>query len=67
MPPSWLDNINSWASNYDIDNYGSQLELAYPYFLYIPASPIDYDTITDTGTLVSYYLTNIIYTYLPFA
>ena len=42
-PLNWRDDKNAWLSNFDIDNVLVQFEEKYQDFLYIQASPIDYD------------------------
>jgi hypothetical protein len=42
-PPEWTKNPNEWLSNFDIANVLKQYEEAYPEFIFIEPSPIDFD------------------------
>lgn len=50
-PPEWNSNPNEWLTNYDILGVLDQYEIAYPYFLFLGPSPIDFDT-KISGTCV---------------
>lgn len=43
-PPEWDTNPNEWLTNYDILDVLNQYEIAYPQFLFLGPSPIDFDT-----------------------
>lgn len=43
-PPEWDANPNEWLTNYDILDVLDQYEIAYPHFLFLGPSPIDFDT-----------------------
>jgi len=43
-PPEWNSNPNEWLTNYDILDVLDQYEIAYPKFLFLGPSPIDFDT-----------------------
>ena len=45
-PTSWKRNRNEWLSNVDIHNVMEQYEEAYPSFLFLGPSPIDFDDTT---------------------
>lgn len=57
-PQSWNKNINEWLSNIDITNVLNQYEEAYPAFVFIGATPIDFDTY-DKNTCVFPALCNL--------
>jgi hypothetical protein len=42
-PPEWDTNPNEWLTNYDILDVLNQYEIAYPQFLFLGPSPIDFD------------------------
>lgn len=42
-PPEWNTNPNEWLTNYDILDVLDQYEVAYPQFLFLGPSPIDFD------------------------
>lgn len=58
-PLEWSDNPNTWLSNSEIDRVMFQLQRVYPFFLYISATPVDYDTIDENGDYVSEMLAKI--------
>lgn len=43
-PPEWEKNPNEWLTNYDILDVLDQYQTAYPQFLFLGPSPIDFDT-----------------------
>lgn len=43
-PPEWETNPNEWLTNYDILDVLDQYETAYPQFLFLGPSPIDFDS-----------------------
>jgi hypothetical protein len=43
-PPEWEKNPNEWLTNYDILDVLNQYETAYPQFIFLGPSPIDFDT-----------------------
>lgn len=43
QPAEWRENPTTWLSNYDILNVLDQYEVAYPSFLFIGPTPIDFD------------------------
>jgi hypothetical protein len=43
-PPEWDKNPNEWLTNYDILDVLNQYETAYPQFVFLGPSPIDFDT-----------------------
>lgn len=42
-PPEWDANPNEWLTNYDILDVLNQYAIAYPQFLFLGPSPIDFD------------------------
>jgi hypothetical protein len=46
-PAEWNTKSNAWLSNYDIDAVIQQYEEAYPEFLFLGPTPIDFDKIKD--------------------
>lgn len=42
-PPEWNEDPNTWLTNYDILDVLNQYEIAYPQFLFLGPSPIDFD------------------------
>ena len=47
QPEEWRKDPNTWLSNYDILNVLDQYEIAYPSFLFIGPTPIDFDEIKN--------------------
>lgn len=51
-PESWKKNKNEWLSSLEIEKVMKQYEKAYPNFVFIGPSPIDFDTIQMYGECV---------------
>lgn len=51
-PVSWRKNPNEWLNSLDITNVMSQYEHAYPSFMFLGPSPIDYDQELEYGECV---------------
>jgi hypothetical protein len=47
QPEEWRKDPNTWLSNYDILKVLDQYEIAYPSFLFIGPTPIDFDEIDN--------------------
>jgi hypothetical protein len=52
-PASWTKNPREWLSNHDIDAAMEQYVAAYPDFMNVPASAIDYDYRMPNGQCVA--------------
>jgi hypothetical protein len=51
-PETWKKNPNDWLSSVDIANSMKQYEHAFPSFVFIGPSPVDYDEIVEYGNCV---------------
>jgi len=51
-PNSWIKNKNEWLSSLEIEKVMKQYEKAYPNFVFIGPSPIDFDTVQMYGECV---------------
>ena len=53
QPTEWRNKPNAWLSNYDIDAVIRQYEAAYPDFVFLGPTPIDFDKVRDDGKCVT--------------
>lgn len=53
QPAEWRSKPNAWLSNFDIDAVIQQYEAAYPEFVFLGPTPIDFDTKKDDGKCVT--------------
>lgn len=53
QPAEWRSKPDAWLSNYDIDAVIQQYEAAYPDFVFLGPTPIDFDTKKADGKCVT--------------
>jgi len=53
QPAEWRSKPDAWLSNFDIDAVIQQYEAAYPEFVFLGPTPIDFDTKKDDGKCVT--------------
>ena len=53
QPAEWKKKPDAWLSNFDIDAVIQQYEAAYPDFIFLGPTPIDFDTKKDDGKCVT--------------
>ena len=53
QPAEWRKKPNAWLSNFDIDAVIQQYETAYPDFVFLGPTPIDFDTKKADGKCVT--------------
>jgi len=53
QPAEWRKKPNAWLSNFDIDAVIQQYEAAYPEFVFLGPTPIDFDSEKDDGKCVT--------------
>jgi len=53
QPAEWRKKPNAWLSNFDIDAVIQQYEAAYPDFVFLGPTPIDFDTKKADGKCVT--------------
>ena len=53
QPAEWRKKPNAWLSNYDIDAVIRQYEAAYPDFVFLGPTPIDFDEVKPDGKCVT--------------
>jgi len=53
QPAEWKKKPDAWLSNFDIDAVIQQYEAAYPDFVFLGPTPIDFDTKKDDGKCVT--------------
>ena len=51
-PKEWIKKPNTWLTSVDIENVMKQYENAYPSFMFLGPSPIDFDTKVSAGECV---------------
>jgi len=53
QPAEWRSKPDAWLSNFDIDAVIQQYETAYPEFVFLGPTPIDFDSKKDDGKCVT--------------
>jgi hypothetical protein len=53
QPAEWRSKPDAWLSNFDIDAVIQQYEAAYPEFVFLGPTPIDFDSKKDDGKCVT--------------